>query len=133
MKRWLALTSILLAMYALPAQAAFSGGDLLHRCSAAEKSVAGEKLTAEEMLDSMWCAGYMSGLLDGFGVAEFKVGNERMICPGENGITRSQAMTIITAYLREHPEEQPKSGRRIALVALSKALPCPKGARSVSD
>ncbi len=133
MKRWLFLISIPLAMHLLPAQAAFSGSDLLHRCSAAEKSVTGTTLTAEEMLDSMWCAGYMSGLLDGFGVAEFKVGNERMICPGENGLTRSQAMTIITAYLREHPGEQAKSGRRIALVALSKAFPCRKGASSASD
>ena len=133
MNRLLAVASIFLATHAFPAQAAFSGADLLKRCSAAEKSVTGAQLNAEEMLDSMWCAGYMSGLLDGFGVAEFKVGNERMICPGENGLTRSQAMTIITGYRREHPEEQAKSGRRIALVALSKTFPCPKPPRSASD
>ena len=108
----------------LPALATLSGADLLARCSASEKSVAGEKLSAAEMLDSMWCVGYLSGLLDGFGVADFRVAGEKMVCPGESGLSRSQALGIITGYLREHPEEQPKSGRRIALVALAKAMPC---------
>jgi hypothetical protein len=108
----------------LPALSAMSGDDLLARCSASEKSMNGEKLNAEEMLDSMWCVGYLSGLLDGFGVADFKVDNEKMVCPNEGGLTRSQALTTITRFLRDHPEERAKSGRRNALVALSKAFPC---------
>lgn len=111
--------------FSFPAFAAITGDDLLARCSASEKSMHGEKLTAAEMLDSMWCVGYLSGLLDGFGVAEFRVGNEKMVCPAEEGLSRSQALDIILRYLRDHPEERPKSGRRYALVALSKALPCP--------
>ncbi len=108
----------------LPALAALTGNDLLARCTASEKSMNGEKLTAEEMLDSMWCVGYLSGLLDGFGVGDFKVDNVKMVCPTEEGLSRSQALGIINRYLRDHPEERPKSGRRDALVALSKAFPC---------
>lgn len=104
--------------------AALTGGDLLTRCTASEKSMNGEKLTAEEMLDSMWCVGYLSGLLDGFGVADFKVNDEKMVCPTEAGLTRIQALGIINRYLREHPEDLQKSGRRSALLALSKGLPC---------
>ncbi len=107
-----------------PAHAALSGAELLKRCAAAEKSMAGEKLAGEEMLDSMWCVGYMSGLLDGFGVSDFRVGEERMVCPPESGLSRSQTMGIILKYLREHPDELPKSGRRSALLALAKSLPC---------
>ena len=111
-------------LLSFPAQATLTGDDLLARCSASEKSMNGAKLTAEEMLDSMWCVGYLSGLLDGFGVADFKVENTRMVCPAEEGLSRSQALGIITRYLRDHPEERPKSGRRDALLALSKAFPC---------
>jgi len=108
----------------MPAQAAITGEDLLSRCSASEKSMQGEKLSPDEALDSMWCVGYLSGLLDGFGVADFKIENEKMVCPAAEGLSRSEALAIITRYLREHPEERAKSGRRDALVALSKALPC---------
>lgn len=108
----------------MPAHAALTGAELLKRCNAAEKSMAGEKLAGEEVLDSMWCVGYVSGLLDGFGVGDFKVGEEKMVCPPESGLTRSQALGIITGYLRDHPDDLPKSGRRSALLALSKALPC---------
>ncbi len=113
----------------LPASATLSGDEFLGRCSASEKSIKGDPLSAEEMLDSMWCVGYLSGLLDGFGVADFRINNEKMVCPGEDGLSRSHALEIITRYLRDHPEEGNKSGRRIALVALSKALPCQQPSR----
>jgi hypothetical protein len=106
------------------AQAAFTGEDLLKRCSAAEKSMHHEQLSAEEALDSMWCVGYLSGLLDGFGVSDYKIDDHKMICPTEEGLSKSNALTIIMQYLRDHPEEQQKNGRRSALVALSRALPC---------
>lgn len=106
------------------AHAALSGEELLKRCSTSEKSMAGTPLSAEELLDSSWCVGYVSGLLDGFGVADFKVEGEKMVCPKEDGLSRSQALGIIMRYLREHPDDSPKSGRRSALLALAKALPC---------
>lgn len=123
--RILAAISLAAALtFPFPTFAALTGDDLLTRCTASEKSMNGEKLTAEEMLDSMWCVGYLSGLLDGFGVGDFRVDNEKMVCPAEEGLSRSQALGIITRYLRDHPDERPKSGRRNALVALSKAFPC---------
>jgi hypothetical protein len=121
----LALIGVAAALaFPLPALATFSGNDLLTRCGASEKSLSGEKLTADEMLDSMWCVGYLSGLLDGFGVADFRVSNQKMVCPPATGLSRSQALGIIVRYLRDHPDDRAKSGRRLALVALSKALPC---------
>lgn len=119
-------TLLACTLLASPAWAAITGAELLKRCNASEKSMSGGKMTAEETLDSMWCVGYISGLLDGFGVSDFRVGEVRMVCPGEEGITRSQALGIITGYLNEHPDDLPKSGRRSALLALAKALPCKK-------
>jgi hypothetical protein len=118
------LLLLMLMLGTMPARAAITGADLLARCTASEKSMAGATLTPEEMLDSSWCVGYLSGLLDGFGVGDFKVDNEKMVCPPDEGLSRTQALNIITRHLRDHPEDLPKSGRRDALLALAKALPC---------
>lgn len=124
MKTLVAFSFLALLTPSSPAHSAITGADLLDRCTASEKSMSGAKLSAAEMLDSMWCVGYISGLLDGFGVGDFKVGNEKMVCPPEEGLTRSQALAVINQYLREHQEDLAKSGRRDALLALSKAFPC---------
>lgn len=118
-------TLIILLWSALPASAAMTGQELLNRCTASEKSVDGtEKLTGEEMLDAMWCMGYMSGLLDGFSVSDYKVGDAKVMCTPEEGLTRTQAMKIVNNWLRQHPDALPKSGRRGALLALASAYPC---------
>ncbi len=121
------LTQLLAALalsLPLASQAAITGAELLKRCEASEKSMQGEKLAPDEALDAMWCVGYISGLLDGFGVADYKVGDRKMVCPADEGLTRSDALIIINRYLREHSEDQQKNGRRSALVALSRAFPC---------
>lgn len=124
MKKWIAATFFPILMYSASAEAAISGEELLQRCTAAEKSVDGVSVSAEEMLDAMWCMGYMSGLLDGFSVGDYEVGNARMMCPPEGGLTRTQALKIVTEWLRKHPEARQKSGRRDALLALASAYPC---------
>ena len=107
------------------ASAAITGAELLQRCSASEKSLdSGEKLSANEALDAMWCMGYLSGLLDGFSINDYSVAGARVMCPPEDGLTRTQALRIVTKWLREHPEAQQKNGRRDALLALSTAYPC---------
>lgn len=116
--------AILLAA-AVPACAAVTGEELLNRCSASEKSVNGtEKLSGAEMLDAMWCMGYMSGLLDGFSVGDYKVGGAKVMCAPEEGLTRTQALRIVNKWLRENPDALLKSGRRGALLALAGAYPC---------
>ena len=110
---------------AFPAAAAVSGEELLNRCTAAEKSVDGaDKLSGEEMLDAMWCMGYMSGLLDGFSVGDYKVGGAKVMCAPEEGLTRTQALRIVNKWFREHSDALQKSGRRGALLALAGAYPC---------
>lgn len=126
MKRLLnQLAFVFLLATAFPAAAAVSGEELLNRCTAAEKSVDGtEKLSGEEMLDAMWCMGYMSGLLDGFSVGDYKVGNAKVMCAPEEGLTRTQALKIANKWFRERPDALQKSGRRGALLALAGAYPC---------
>lgn len=126
MKQVLKCCALMILLWsATPASAAMTGQELLNRCTASEKSVDGtEKLTGEEMLDAMWCMGYMSGLLDGFSVGDYKVGDAKVMCAPEEGLTRTQAMKIVNKWLREHPEALPKSGRRGALLALAGAYPC---------
>lgn len=106
------------------AHAAVTGAELLSRCEAAQKSIDGAKLSGEDMLDGMWCMGYMGGLLDGFGVADFRIGDEKAVCPPGDGLTREQALRSVTRWLRENPEALQKSGRRGAILALSKTYPC---------
>lgn len=106
------------------AQAAVSGAELLSRCEAAQKSIEGASLTGTEMLDGMWCMGYMGGLLDGFGVGDFRIGNEKAVCPPDEGLTREQALRSVTRWLRENPDALQKSGRRGAILALSRTYPC---------
>lgn len=126
MRLWqAALGMLLLASAATPAKAAVTGQELLERCTAAEKSLEGKgALTGEEALDSMWCMGYMSGLLDGFSVGDFKVGGTRVMCMPEEGVSRTQAMYVVNKWLRAHPDALPKSGRRGALLGLASAYPC---------
>lgn len=119
------LGAFLFFALAAPASAAVTGQELLNRCTASEKSLdSQEKLSGEEALDAMWCMGYMSGLLDGFSVNDYKVGGARVMCAQEEGLTRTQALRIVNKWLREHPDALLKSGRRGALLALAGAYPC---------
>ena len=116
--------SALMALAPIPAAAAMSGQELLTRCSAAEKYMQGETLTANETLDSMWCMGYVSGLLDGFSLGDFKVGDAKAVCPPEQGLQRGEALLTIVKWLRANPADLDKNGRRNAVIALSKAYSC---------
>jgi hypothetical protein len=124
MKLLIVVISAVFLMAAQPVSAAVSGAELLTRCEAAEKSMEGAKLSGDAMLDGMWCMGYMSGLLDGFSVGDYKVGDTKAVCPPEEGLTRTQALKVVTKWLREHPEAQQKNGRRGAVLALTSAYPC---------
>lgn len=128
MKRLLITLAIpLLWGASFAASAAVTGQELLTRCTASEKSLDGkEKLSGEEALDAMWCMGYMSGLLDGFSVNDYKMGNARVMCAPDEGLTRTQALRVVNKWFREHPDALPKSGRRGALLALASAYPCKK-------
>lgn len=124
MKIIIAVSFIATLAMAQPVLAAVTGAELLTRCEASEKSMDGGKLTNDEVLDAMWCNGYLSGLLDGFSVGDFKIGDEKAVCPPEEGLTRAQALKIVTRWLREHPDASQKSGRRGALLALANTYPC---------
>jgi len=101
-----------------------TGGDLLNRCASSEKSMNGAPLSPDETMDAMWCMGYVSGLLDGFSIGDFRVAGAKAVCPPEESLTRSEALKIINQWLRDHPQDSDKSGRRSAIIALSKAFPC---------
>jgi hypothetical protein len=121
----IALAIPLLLGASFAASAAVTGQELLDRCTASEKSLEGkERLSGGEALDAMWCMGYMSGLLDGFSVSDYRVGNAKVMCVPDEGLTRTQALRIVNKWLREHPDALPKSGRRGALLALASAYPC---------
>jgi len=125
MKRLLlALFLFLTAPSVLAATA--SGRDLLQRCTAYEKSQEGKELTPEESLDAMWCMGYVSGLLDGFSISDFRIGEVVAVCPPQATISRAEALSIINRRLRQYPEDLKNSGRRSAILALSQAYPCQK-------
>jgi len=107
------------------ASATPTGTDLVNACGAAVRALDGTQLSANESEQALWCGAYMSGLVDGFGVSPPGVNGRQVLCLPEQGIDNGQAIRIVTKWLREHPEHLHESGRMEAMIALTKAFPCP--------
>jgi hypothetical protein len=101
-----------------------TGVQILQACGSAVKQQDGAQISMQESIESIWCIGYLGGLLDGFGMSPPKINGRQVLCLPEQGITNDQLVRLVTKWLREHPENLHESGRMEALIALSKAFPC---------
>ena len=84
------------------------GNDLLAACA------------SPEALQYGMCMGYISGLVDGFTVADKSV-----ICI-PSGVTRGQLRDVVLNGMQSRRQELNEEGYAAALLAIAKAFPCQK-------
>lgn len=86
----------------------------------------GVEISMEETFASLWCVGYVSGVLDAVRIAPQINQGRPLICPPENGITNEQAVRVVVKYLRANPELLHETARIHVMIALGNAFPCGK-------
>ena len=84
------------------------GNDLLVAC------------VSPEALRYGMCMGYISGLVDGFTVAD-----KTVICIA-SGVTRGQLRDVVLNGIQSSPQGRNEEGYAVALLAIAKAFPCRK-------
>ena len=85
-----------------------TGNDLLAACA------------SPRPLEYGMCMGYISGLVDGFLVAD-----RNIICI-PSGVTRGQLRDVVVTGIQGLPKESGQEAYVVALLALAKAFPCRK-------
>jgi hypothetical protein len=75
--------------------------------------------------ESLECAVYMSGFLDGYGFSQDTA--QKALCLPREGITVGQVRLITEKFMSEHPEELHKSAPAIIVRALHIAFACKRG------
>ncbi len=101
------------ALAAKPRDTLATGNDLLFACG------------SENPLEYGMCMGYISGLIDGFRVAD------RTIICLPPAVTRGQLRDAVVTGMQSLPKERDQEGYAVALLALAKAFPCVKRRGSV--
>lgn len=86
------LLSLLLAPHA-SAQGT-KGTELLRACSATVKQADGGSITAEETVQSVWCVGYVSGVMDGLAVMGWKGGATRVCLSTFTALNKRYKVTV---------------------------------------
>lgn len=121
--RWLLLALLgASATFGAPASAAgyfISGNALLRHCMASLETQAGQA-------SQMFCTAYVQGVVDSeawFGPELKNVGKTSGVCAPERA-EAGQAVEIVTAYLRGHPEERASNASTVVVAALFAAWPC---------
>jgi hypothetical protein len=96
---------------------ALTGKELAQSCSAKNGKSA----------ESLTCAGYVRGFIDGMIMGYTAHGTSRGYCPPMTGISVPQGRTIIEKWLRDHPERMKTDASILAGLALAEAYPCKPG------
>src|SRR4051812_8851027 len=81
-----------------------TAGDVLQGCGAAVKQMDGAQISMEEGFSSIWCTGYVGGVLDGARVTAQLNNGAPLICTPQSGISTEQAVRVVVKYLRAKPE-----------------------------
>ena len=100
------------------------GTQLLRACGAAVKQQDGVNISDQEMIESLWCIGYVAGFLDSMSIAQTLGGGRQGVCLPQRGIQNEQAIRILVKYLRDNPQHLHETGRMSLYIALGKAFPC---------
>jgi hypothetical protein len=96
------------------------------------KQADGGDLTAEETVQSVWCVGYVSGILDGLAIMRWK-GGTTPVCLPTDGVENEQAVRIVVKFLRENPKMLHETGRSLVVAALGEAFACPSAKRPPNE
>ena len=114
---------IFVLMVSFEVRAEFDGNELLRQCGPVVKQLNGEKLNPDEQLESLLCAGYLSGFTDSHAI-ETPSQPRPLYCFPKEGIEVGQQARIVVKYLRENPEILHESARSSIAISFTHAFPC---------
>lgn len=103
-----------------------SGTQLFARCEPALRLVeAGSRLLLNdaEYAQAQSCIGFVDGFIWGHGWAAWRENRDMYYCPPE-GFSATQAVPVLVAYLRAHPDRLDAHAHVLLFSALSNAFPC---------
>jgi len=103
-----------------------SGTQLFARCEPALRLVeAGSRvlLNDAEYAQAQSCIGFVDGFIWGHGWAAWRENRDMYYCPPE-GFSATQAVPVLVAYLRAHPDRLDAHAHVLLFSALSNAFPC---------
>jgi Rap1a immunity proteins len=129
-KKWIAIAAVLLIGTAAHAQMDTTSARIYYpSCLAAADIVQGKRPAADsdEMAKQLNRAALCNGAIVAVSSLEPLFKTEFAACPpAGSAVTSSQLVTIITAYLKSHPERLGENFHRVAAAALAANWPCPK-------
>lgn len=80
--------------------------------------------TPEEAFRRMRCTGYVSGVLDSYGVVRDLYQNVRIYCGPGGGMTVEATLAALVTWLRRSPDRAAMPARSGLLLALREQYPC---------
>ncbi|MCU0936835.1 MAG: hypothetical protein MUF66_12420 [Gammaproteobacteria bacterium] len=108
-----------------------NGRDLAAQCQQALRlnALGVEALDVDEVIEGVYCVGYIGGLLDGMIVAEEEIEPRSArarptVCLPPDGLDMAQAVRVVLAWLEGHPEDLSEPARVAVHRALADAFPC---------
>ncbi len=114
------------AMNAEPAPTIAStptGAELLRACTATVLQAEGREITPSQAVESIFCIGYVSGVIDGLAVLGWK-GGATPVCLPEGGVDNEQAVRLVVQHLRKYPESLHLPARGAVVSAIGEAFIC---------
>jgi len=101
-----------------------TGNDLLPLCQALMDVADGRKISDSRAFDSIRCASYIDGFLDGFTTRDSARGVSPMLCFPE-GVTSAQMQRVVTKWLLDHPARLHEPSWGLITIAVREAFSCP--------
>jgi hypothetical protein len=102
------------------------GARLLARCEPALRVVdlgGTADLDRDQYADAMSCIGFVDGFIWGHGWAAWREKADMWYCPPEH-FSHRQAVPVLVAYLRDHPERSHDRAHLLTFLAFTHAYPC---------
>jgi hypothetical protein len=84
---------------------------------------AGPRFSPEDYVQTSFCLGYLSGLLDMTAIWEVTAGPRGVFCV-PRGVLRAHAARIVVHYLHEHAAKLHEDGAALIILAMKEAFPC---------
>jgi hypothetical protein len=78
----------------------------------------------EQALSQIQCLGYVSGILDAYGVISGVYDNVNLYCAPATGVTVDEAVSAVVEWLRKYPSKSNMPARSAVLLALKDKYPC---------
>jgi hypothetical protein len=99
---------------------------LLERCEFAQHvlETGGQgRLSGSQFAAAQTCVAFVDGFIWGHGWAAWRTQQDMYYCPPE-GFSVTQAVPVLVAYFRAHPERLDADSHILTFAALSYAFPC---------